>query len=126
MKRSGFKQKARKSMKKTRKPSQSKCDSMLSPIIAKLYPKCLLCGKDTQVAHHYVHKSKSLALRYDFENLIPLCNSCHFMLHHNESYWGGKVRDIKGDKWFAYIESKKPIITRYLDYEEVFNRLKSL
>lgn len=86
---------------------QNKCDALLTPIVIKLHPKCLLCGKPTNVAHHHVHKSKSLILRYDLENLINLCSSCHFALHQNESYYASKIVKIKGLKWFDSLEKKK-------------------
>lgn len=109
-------------MKKTPLAKQSKsktatlqraCDKMLTPIIKKQHPTCLLlgfsdkCTKDTQVAHHHVHKSKSTLLRYDFDNLIPLCHHCHLMLHHNESYWASKIVQIKGISWFKELDIKK-------------------
>lgn len=79
---------------------RTKADNLLTPIIILLLPRCLLCGHDTEVAHHHVHKSKSTRLRYDFDNLIPLCGSCHFKLHQNESYWASKIVEIKGVEWF--------------------------
>lgn len=94
------------------KSLRTKCDNLLTPIIQKKYPYCLLqasqnCAKVTQVAHHHVHKSKSSRLRYDLQNLIPLCGFCHTMLHNDESFWGAKVAQLKGQEWFAYIEKAK-------------------
>jgi len=99
---------------------QAKCDKLLTPIIKKLYPKCLLCGNPTGVAHHHIHKSKSSILRYDLENLINLCHGCHQALHHNESYYASRIVSIKGLKWFDGLEKKKNKINRvnkgwYLD-----------
>ena len=98
------------------------CDNLLSSIIRYSHPICLLCGGATEVAHHFCHKSKSLVLRYDMENLIPLCNKCHCRLHHNESYEGGLIVGKKGVVWLAYIEKKKQESTK-LDYNEVYERL---
>ena len=89
------------------KTIRNKCDSLLTPLIIKLHPTCLLCGSPTQVAHHHVHKSKSTSLRYCVPNLINLCTSCHFKLHQNESYWAGKIIEIKGLKWFQELDKKK-------------------
>lgn len=85
---------------------RNKCDDLLTPIVMKLYPTCLLCGKSTEVAHHHVHKSKSTRLRYDFDNLINLCCSCHFKLHQNESYWASQIVKIKGLDWFNKIDKR--------------------
>lgn len=114
------------------KYTQKKCDDLLSPIIIKQSPRCLFyginekCTGNTQVAHHHCHKSKSLILRYDFKNLIPLCHHCHLMLHFNESFWASKVVQIKGLKWFAYIEKTKNKLmvgADKIDYEKVYKRL---
>ena len=112
--------------KKAKVHDKSDCDKLLSHIIKKLYPNCLLCGNLTQVAHHHCHKSKSLNLRYDIQNLIPLCNPCHLKLHWDESYWGSKVASIRGKEWFDYIEKNKSIIVKDKDYEAEYQRLKNL
>jgi hypothetical protein len=61
--------------------AQEKCDKLLTPIIKKLYPKCEACGHETQVAHHWIEKSRSNYLRYDLRNLVALCHSCHARIH---------------------------------------------
>jgi 5-methylcytosine-specific restriction endonuclease McrA len=139
MKRSGFKKKIGKPMKRTplKKVSsigsfigslRNKCDKHLSPLIVKLYPKCLLCGKPSQVAHHFVHKSKSNFLRYEFTNLIPLCHSCHFALHNNESLYAGRIINIKGLIWFNNLEVMKRASIRVnrQRYERVLEFLADL
>ena len=108
------------------KYTKNKCDSLLTPVIIKLYPKCLLCGNPTQVAHHHCHKSKSNMLRHDLKNLVNLCHHCHQMLHFNESYWASKVVQIKGLRWFKYIEKKKQETLRYPDYEKTYKKLSKL
>lgn len=115
---------------------QAKCDKLLSPIIKAQYPICLLngaiknerCTYETQVAHHHVHKSKSAILRYNIDNLIPLCNHCHLMLHHNESYWASKIVEIRGVKWFKKLdeEKNKLIQINKAYYEEQLERLDNI
>ncbi len=101
----------RKKVKRTKLPSiktmRTKCDNLLTPIIKKMYPNCLLTGAPTEVAHHHVHKSKSAALRYYIPNLIPLTGSAHVALHHNESYWASKIVQIRGIEWFEDLEREK-------------------
>jgi hypothetical protein len=114
------------------KKTQKSCDKLLSPIVKKLNPTCLFwgrvqgCTKDTQVAHHHCHKSKSLILRYDIKNLVNFCNHCHLMLHWNESYWASKVVEIKGLAWFRYIEKTKNKELRYPDYDNIYQKLSKL
>ena len=113
---------------------QAKCDKLLTPIIKARFPVCLLngslgnykCTYNTEVAHHHVHKASSNRLRYELDNLIPLCNHCHLMLHHNESYWASRVVDIKGLDWFNSLYRKKQegIKTNKAYYEEQLERLQ--
>jgi len=105
------------------KHTQKQCDKLLTPIIKKLHPKCLLCGGETQVAHHHFHKSKSSNLRYDIKNLVNLCSKCHLKLHWNESFWGSKVAQIKGNEWLNYLEANKNTIIKP-DYDAIYERLK--
>ena len=104
---------------------QKKCDCLLSPIVRKQKPNCLLCGAPTETAHHHVHKSKSNALRYDLDNLINLCNSCHLALHMNESYHASRIAQRKGLEWFARLERKKNVILK-TDREWYENHLSRL
>lgn len=110
------------------KKYRNKADNLLTPVIKKLYPTCLLCGSETQVAHHHVHKSKSNALRYDLDNLIPLCGHCHVVLHHNESYWASKIVAIKGIDWFKGLEERgrKIVKTDKAFYTEAIERLTKM
>lgn len=105
----------------TLKTLRNKCDAKLTPIIRAKHPKCLLdapnCTGATQVAHHHVHKSKSNRLRYELDNLIPLCNHCHIVLHHNESYWASKVVEKKGLAWFKKLDRMK---NEYVKVDKVF------
>jgi hypothetical protein len=72
-----------------------------------MHPKCIFCGKDTQVAHHFIKKSESSRLRYEIENLINLCNFCHARLHHNESYWSAIIVAGLGVPWFERLKKMK-------------------
>ena len=113
-----------------KKPSiktlRNKTDKLLSPWIIKKYPKCLLCGKPSQVAHHHCHKSQSNRPRYEEINLIPLCTGCHCKLHHNESYWASIIVQKKGLEWFEKLEKMKRELVktdRYF-YQENYERIK--
>lgn len=114
------------------KTMRNKCDKLLTPIIKKMYPMCLLqapnCYGFTQVAHHHIHKSKSTRLRYEIDNLIPLCNHCHLVLHNNESYWASKVIEKRGIAWFQGIDKTKNEIVKADVYYYIKNyeRLKAL
>lgn len=97
------------------KVTQKQCDDLLTPIIKKLFPNCLLCGKKTQVAHHHFKKERSLALRYNLKNLIPLCNGCHFRMKWEEGILSCKIMAIKGIEWFKELDelNQKKIKPKY-------------
>jgi hypothetical protein len=60
---------------------QKLCDKLMQQKYTKKYPKCDICGKPTYTIHHFIEKSRSNRLRYEEENLIPLCFNCHYSVH---------------------------------------------
>jgi len=151
LKRSSFKQKATTTHKKVKKPTtaknkpcrgrsklptvktmRNKCDKLLTPIIKQQHKNCFLRGSEncagiTQVAHHHIKKSNSSALRYDLDNLIPLCNCCHMMLHQNESKWVTILIQKKGMEWAESLLKKNVIVkTDVHFYISNYERLKNI
>jgi len=116
----------------TVKSMRNKCDKLLTPIIKAQHPECFLkgsknCNFHSQVAHHHIKKSRSSALRYDLENLIPLCNSCHMMLHQNESKWVLELIEMKGIEWAQSLKEKDVMVkTDVHFYIENYERLKAI
>lgn len=116
----------------TVKSMRNKCDKLLTPIIKAQHPECFLksattCNFYTQVAHHHIKKSRSSALRYDLENLIPLCNSCHMMLHQNESKWVLELIERKGIEWAQSLKEKDVMVkTDVHFYIANYERLKAI
>lgn len=108
------------------KKNQKICDRLCTPVVQKLHSHCLMCGGQVEVAHHFVHKSKSLALRYDIKNLIPLCGKCHCKLHHDETYWGAFLRGKMSDEDFNYLQKQKQITSRYFDYDKAWKYLNGI
>lgn len=122
----------RKSKSETSK-LQSKADKLLTPIIKKLHPKCEACGSDTEVAHHFIEKSRSSNLRYDLRNLIPLCYSCHAKIHNRfgNSIMGSLdvadvIRQKRGEDWYNQIrvDGQKIIKVNKEWYEAHLDRLE--
>lgn len=70
--------------------------------------KCEICGKNFEVMHHFVEKSKSNYLRYHPTNLIPLCNFCHSKIQWDNTIQV-KIALKMGDDWFSIIEFLKQI-----------------
>ena len=124
-------------MKKTSDKGKvmKKADALLTPIVKKNCPKCEACGHETEVAHHWIEKSRSNFLRYDFRNLIALCHSCHAKIHNRfgNSVTGSlNVAEIiikkRGAKWRAEMDKEsvtyvKADVQYFTDHHE---RLKKL
>ena len=56
-------------------------------------PRCAFadfrkCGGLVECCFHFVRKSRSLALRYDFRNAVGSCIACNGYMEHNEGpFW---------------------------------------
>ena len=87
---------------------QLKADKALQEWGRRTYEKCLVCGSPMSCLHHYVTKGSSSSLRYDEENLIPLCQGCHFK-HHTSSDPAihNMINDIKGKEWRDGLELRR-------------------
>jgi 5-methylcytosine-specific restriction endonuclease McrA len=91
---------------------QKKADKSLQETGRKVYKKCLVCGKPVSCLHHFFPKSMSANLRYDWENLIPLCQNCHFSHHNGNPEIHAKIIEKKGQKWLEGLRVKKRQITK--------------
>ena len=87
---------------------QKEADRLMQIINKIQSPKCFLCGRDTQVAHHFFPKSVSANLRYNWDNLIPLCNGCHMRLHQSgDPGYEMDIRYKKGEGWYEQLSKLK-------------------
>ena len=96
---------------------------------------CELCGEPFTVSHHFIPKSKSIALRYDEKNLILLCKRCHFCIHRTTHKYtqGALIGHLRGLKWIDYINThnvkSKPLTIKDLEkivdkYTKLINKFK--
>ena len=106
---------------------RKKADKLLQEKCVSDNPRCLICNDYTSECHHFVQKSQSRVLRYDPDNLIPLCKGCHFKIHR----WGDaaiikKIIDIKGEKWFDQLQEKRHQICKENKsfYQKIIKRLE--
>lgn len=109
--------------------AQAECDQLMQKIGQRDNPKCLVCGRQCQVMHHFVPKSVSARLRYDWDNLIPLCNGCHMRLHQSgDPEYELTIIEKKGKIWYDKLrKTRLEIIKVNLGYyKEVKERLESL
>jgi len=52
-------------------------DYLWSKAVKAIWKRCGLCGGQYSDSHHIVHRNKCWALRWDVENGIALCRTCH-------------------------------------------------
>ena len=105
-----------------------KCDKALQEAGRRVYKDCLVCGRPQQVLHHYYTKGSCTTLRYEWENLIPLCNGCHFALHNGNPDIQEAIMKAKGKEWLNSLKLKKQKTTKiskgyYLDILETLNKI---
>lgn len=75
----------------------------LSQEMRKNNDKCQICGAKSQDVHHvfpFMHQSPELReeVFFDKDNLLCLCEKCHYAIHHNkllpaQKYWYEKLRN---------------------------------
>ena len=122
-----LKQKGRKTTPTTSK-LQKHCDALIQQIGKLKWPTSLVSGLPTQVIHHYCPKSVSNALRYDWDNLVPLTHGEHQRHHQaNDPHIHGTVIQKRGKKWHDTLLKRRWQETIHVSkgyYEEVRERLE--
>lgn len=92
---------------------QRKADSLMQEWGKKEYKACLICGKTMQVLHHFVPKSVSARLRYEHDNLIPLCNGCHMRLHQSgDPKYEFQIIQSKPEGWYEKLSKLRQEIIK--------------
>ena len=74
--------------------------------------RCEICGKPATQMHHYIPRSRSRLLKFDVENAVPLCQSCHYKIHFSSNptevaRMVETIRKKRGKKWCSYIDKKE-------------------
>ena len=74
--------------------------------------RCTICGRKATQMHHFIPRSRSRLLKYDVENAVPLCQSCHYKIHFssnpNEIHRLVEIiRKRRGKKWCDYIDERE-------------------
>lgn len=100
---------------------RDECDHLQQAYNKKLNDSCLICGKPVDTGHHFVPKSLSTRLRYDMDNLIPICVGCHYRHHiQGDPSIHATVIKKKGQEWYEYIENnRRELIKINVQYYEV-------
>lgn len=75
-----------------------------------LDPQCEVCGCASIQVHHFFPKHLYPELRYDLENGVNLCISCHFKHHHlGDPKIHQTIIKNRGNKWYDNLLAKSKI-----------------
>ena len=86
---------------------RNKADRQLQELVRKTYRSCEVCGKPVSCGHHYYPKSTAGNLRYDWDNIIPICQGCHFRHHNGFPEIHNRINEKRGQEWLDRLEWKK-------------------
>jgi len=92
---------------------RDEADKLYQLVVIKLKPESVISGEPTEVAHHFIPKSQSNNLRYDFDNGVPLTNKEHSR-HHlsgDPKIVAGILEKMGGD-WFNSLQVKRNILCK--------------
>src|SRR3990167_2470568 len=102
--------------KKLRKRSKSKAtldkaDRALQDYMRREHKgePCEVCGRQFQVSHHHLEKSKSNAGRFLEDNLILLCHACHSKITFGDHSVVASYSLKRGPQWFTRMEELKKV-----------------
>lgn len=70
-----------KTRKQSLKPLQKQADKLYQIKLIEKKPFSVVSGLPTEVIHHFIYKSQSNNLRYDWDNGVPLTNKEHDQHH---------------------------------------------
>lgn len=108
---------------------RNKCDKKIQELGREVYKQCLVCGKPMSCLHHYYPKSSAGNLRYNWENLIPICQGCHFRLHNGDPRIQNTINEVKGKEWLENLNQAKRSFIKcdtISYYKETLEKLKKL
>jgi len=91
---------------------REQADKVFQQAFCRENPYCECCGKPVSCGHHFFPKSSCSALRYEWDNMIAVCNGCHLKFH---SKFGSEIISEtvvrRGAKWFQGLMEKKRTLT---------------
>ena len=82
------------------KALRKRADKLIQEYIRLKYKKCMVCNNPMPAGHHFFTKANSNALRYHISNIIPLCQSCHCLVHTQPHLVTPKISFYMGEDWY--------------------------
>lgn len=94
-----------------KKVTRRKADKALQNYIRAVHKDelCWVCGeKPITCGHHFIPCSNSNATRYYIQNLIPICQNCHYKVHTQPHLVNPVICFKLGEGWYNdLIETKR-------------------
>lgn len=115
-------------MAKPIKHYRNKADKLYQEVGKLKNKSCLICGGEYNCLHHFFTKGSSSALRYDFENGIPICVSCHIKIHKRQDpSMIATILEKKGEDWYKKLNQKrwKPFKANIGNYKQIIEKLEN-
>jgi 5-methylcytosine-specific restriction endonuclease McrA len=106
---------------------RNRADKALQKSLTAINKNCELCSKPVSCMHHFYPKSSCSALRYEEDNMIPVCVGCHLGFHSNRSAdFIGRTIERRGLDWFNGLQKMrnrivKPTIQYYKDIYDFYS-----
>jgi len=95
------------------KTLRNKADRLLQEWGRDNYKRCEMCNAMMSCLHHFHPKSSSSALRYEKNNMIPVCHPCHLGFHSSRSAdFNSRIIIKRGNEWAKKLLKKKAKIIK--------------
>jgi 5-methylcytosine-specific restriction endonuclease McrA len=103
-------------------------DRIWQEIICLIWKKCAKCGSTHNLAGHHIVKRRYLHTRWNIDNGICLCFTCHRFAEEHEEIFITWLRFHRPRSWYFWVNNKHPAIHRFPDWElkEVHKGLKEI
>ena len=108
------------------RPMQNKMlDRLYQQTVIELNKGQSLLGGKAEVAHHFYHRWKGLALRYWLPNSVLLTHEQHLEIHSkNRKEIEQQIIKIKGKEWKYNLERRQNLVVKNLDPKKVIMYLE--
>ena len=94
---------------------RSKADTLaVFCAIKKWGNQCEICGSAVNDVHHLYPKGNFGHLRYNLNNLVPICRKCH---EKTDAWILAEIMRVRGDEW--YVDLKALAKERPISYIKV-------
>ena len=110
--------------KPTKKTLRNKLDRLFS-LVVRGRGKCEKCGSKHELQTAHIFSRTYNSTRWDLDNALCLCVSCHFFFHKNPILFGEFVKEFLPENLYEVLKEKRNFISKYT-IEDLQIKLKVL